>query len=75
LPNNLIVIEVLGGVVSEVHNIPDGYRYEVVDWDYIKSAEGYPDGDPSEEALEVLPPGASKEMAEIRRNREHSADV
>lgn len=35
-----IVIEVRGGVVQEVLNVPPGYEYEVVDYDIIETDGG-----------------------------------
>ena len=38
-PRKPIVIEVLGGVVQDVHNVPPGYDYEIMDYDDLE-AEG-----------------------------------
>jgi hypothetical protein len=35
---NTIVIEVRGGVVQEVRNVPPGFRYEVRDYDDLEAA-------------------------------------
>jgi hypothetical protein len=36
---NSIVIEVRGGVVQDVRNVPPGFRYEVRDYDDLEAAE------------------------------------
>jgi hypothetical protein len=38
-PRKPIVIEVHGGVVQDVLNVPPGYRYEVVDYDDLDDAD------------------------------------
>jgi hypothetical protein len=31
-----VVIEIYRGCLSEVHNLPDGFKYELVDWDALE---------------------------------------
>jgi len=31
-----IVIEIYGGCFTEIYNVPDGYTYEIIDWDNLK---------------------------------------
>ena len=38
-PRKPIVIEVLGGVVQDVQNVPPGYDYEIKDYDDIEADE------------------------------------
>ena len=38
--DNTIVIEVSGGLVSEVYNVPSGYSYEIHDYDVEGAEEG-----------------------------------
>ncbi len=33
--NKTIIIEVYGGCVTEVSGVPEGYDYEVIDYDHI----------------------------------------
>src|SRR5262249_1570270 len=39
-----IVIEVRGGIVQEVRNVPPGYAYEIKDYDHMKPLPPDPDG-------------------------------
>jgi hypothetical protein len=39
---NTIVIEVRGGVVQDVRNVPPGFRYEVRDYDDLEDAASEP---------------------------------
>ncbi len=31
-----IVIEIYGGCFNEIHNLPKGYTYEIIDYDNLK---------------------------------------
>lgn len=31
-----IVVEIYGGCFSGIHNLPDGYTYEIIDYDNLK---------------------------------------
>lgn len=43
-----ITIEVTGGVVTDVHGLPEGYTYLIADWDDVEC------GDMEEEELQAL---------------------
>ena len=34
-----IVIEICGGCLTEVYNIPDGHTYELIDWDNLEEED------------------------------------
>lgn len=36
---NTIVIEIYGGCLSDVHNIPENYNYDLIDWDDLKECD------------------------------------
>lgn len=35
-----IVIECRGGLVQDVHGLPDGWDYDIADWDELDSVDG-----------------------------------
>jgi len=31
-----IVVEIYRGCLEDIHNLPDGYTYELIDWDFLE---------------------------------------
>ena len=31
-----VVVEIYGGCLDDVHNLPEGYNYALIDWDNLK---------------------------------------
>jgi len=67
-PRKPIVIEVRGGVVQDVQNVPPGYQYEVKDYDNIeakqKAAPGGTEGTVPPSTLPPDPEGMNDKRAE-----------
>lgn len=54
--SNNIVIEVTGGVVTDVHGLPEGYTFEIADWDDVEC------GDVEEETVTKMIESAKQEV-------------
>ena len=50
-----IFVEVYGGNVTELHNVPKGYEWELIDWDNLLNEDFYTRGDAEREWKALTP--------------------